>query len=377
MSNRLADGGGGMDPGLSQLLQGVMQTAPQSGAQAPAGAFPGANTAQQPYSLADIEQLLAGLGRSSQTTAPYVGSMPSWVPQPVRKYVRQGVLDPYVGTGQNPGSWRVYMGRAPARDVARHRPTPPAGGGGYPGAGVASGGGYPGANANSVPSTTRHKAAHDKTVTIQQAANEPYLWDSNQVASAIKKFQAAGVAGVTDFDTLTKAWGGLVQRAGSMYSLSSGKRKVTPWDVLDLYKTEQEKAGITPAPLGPGDPGFNGSVSHVTRTVSTISKGDAWTALQQTLSHMLGRDPSDQELRDFTYRMNSLASSDPSITKTIEKYKNGQVASTTNHTNAGFDSNDIAQQAYNKAQSDPDHAEFQAATTYYNAALSALGPIGG
>lgn len=360
MSNRLD--GGGMDPGLSQLLQGVMQTAPQSGAQAPAGAFPGANTAQQPYSLADIEQLLAGLGRSSQTTAPYVGSMPSWVPQPVRKYVRQGVLDPYVGTGQNPGSWRVYMGRTKGRNVQHtemHQKT------------------FGPDPIMYASTTTKHKPAGDKTQTIQQAANEIFLWHPDQVASAIQRFQAAGMTDVVDFKTLQGAWGELVQRAGSMYSLSSGKRKVTPWDVLDIYKTEQEKAGIKPPPLGPGDPGFNGSVAHVTRTVSTISKGDAFVALQQTLSNMLGRDPSEQELRDFTYRMNSLASSDPSITKTIQKYKNGQAVSETNHTDAGFNSNDIAAAAYNKAQADPDHAEFQAATTYYNAALSALGPIGG
>ena len=92
---------------------------------------------------------------------------------------------------------------------------------------------------------------------------------------------------------------------------------------------------------------------------------------------MLGRDPTDQEMRDFTYRMNQLAARNPSISKTITSYKNGEAVSQNTHTNPGFTAADMAQKAYDTAQSNPDYAEYQSATTYFNAALSALGPIGG
>lgn len=339
--------GGALDPGLAGILSQL-----GSGAAQP----------QRAMTVSDIEALLQGTARRSQTRQPFVGPMPAWVPGPVRQYVQQGAVDPYLGTGTTDASWRVYMGqkkRTPKRETR-----------------VIAGidGGAPVVASNVL--TGGSKRGGDRTLTLQQAVNEPYLWDQDEVAEAIKKFQAAGLTGVKDFDTLAQAWGGLVQRAGKMYSLSSGQRKVTPWDVLDLYKTEQLKAGTLSKP-GPGDPGFNGRTTVVNRQVSDVDEGEAWTALRATLSNMLGRDPGDDEVRDFSYRMGHLAARNPSISKTITQYRDGQAVSSNTRTKQGFSSDDLARSAYEEAQGDPDYAEYQSATTYFNAALSALGEIGG
>ena len=323
-----------------------------------AGAAPAAP--QQQLTMSDLISMLSGTARESTSSHKFVGPMPLWVPKTVQPYVQDGTIDPYLGAGQSTQeAWRVYMGSQTIHGKKTIQKTFAGKDGQEPRVQTVKG-----------PGTTKA----DKAVTMQQAMNEPYLWNEDDVATAIKKFHDAGMTDVTDFDTLTKAWGTLVQRAGSMYSLSGGERKVTPWDVLGMYKNEQLKSGVKP---GPGDPNFNGATTQISRNVSDVNEGEAWSAVRSTVANMLGRDPSDHEVRDFTYRMSTLAAHNPSISKTITQYQNGQAVGQTTHTTPGFSSADMAQEAYQHAQADPNYAEYQSASTYFNAAASALGAIGG
>lgn len=209
----------------------------------------------------------------------------------------------------------------------------------------------------------------DKAQSITRAKNLPYLWDEAEVDAAMKRMQDAGL-NVTSFEDLQTEWDKLVVRASNTYMLSKGERKVTPWDVLDLIKREDESANG-----GEDDP--NRRVVTRSKSIAEISEGEAWSVLQRNLSSMLGRDPSDQEVRDFTHRMNTLAARNPAITKTIQQYKNGDVVSETNRTiSTGLTEGDIAQSAYEDAQADPEYGAYQAGATYFNAAIGALGAIG-
>lgn len=204
--------------------------------------------------------------------------------------------------------------------------------------------------------------------TVNRALNQPYLWEEDELAEAMKRMQAAGLD-VKSFEDVNSVWKGLVERAAITFSASEGEKKVTPWDVLDMV--ERETGGGL-------DEDGNRTTTATHHSIDQISEGEAWSTLQSNLSRMLGRDPSDQEVRDFTYRMNHLAAKNPSISKTISQYKNGElVDSTTRETSAGFTASDVVMKAYDQAQADPEYAEFQAATTYFDAAQSALGAIGG
>lgn len=204
--------------------------------------------------------------------------------------------------------------------------------------------------------------------TVTRAMNQPYLWEEDELKEAMKRMQAAGLD-VQSFDDVNDVWQGLVERAAITFSASEGEKKVTPWDVLDMV--QRETAGSV-------DEDGNRTTTATHHSIDQISEGEAWSTLQSNLSQMLGRDPSDQEVRDFTYRMNQLAARNPSISKTISKYKDGElVDSTTRETSAGFTASDVVMKAYDKAQADPEYAEFQASTTYFDAAVSALGAIGG
>jgi hypothetical protein len=263
-------------------------------------------------------------------------------------------VDPYLVTDK-PDTWRVYVGggaiqahtAAPRNKFATEM--------------------TPGSNAFM-------EQGHDKTAMVAQVKNQPYTWSEDQVSEAIKKFQAAGLSSVVDFDSMTQAWGGLVERAGAMYSMSSGKTKVTPWDVLDLYKNERSKAGTLGGSSGGGSPS---RVTSTSRSVAEITHGDGWSALQNTLSRMLGRDPTEEETRDFVGRMNHLAAANPTISTSTTSGIGTAHQNTTSKTKGGFNANDILENAYQDAQANSDYAEYQSATTYYNSALSALGAIGG
>lgn len=299
-------------------------------------------------SLEDILKMsmLGVSGRQGLTDQPLVGVIPQWVrtsPQMLQA-VRQGFVDPYLPT-TDVSTWRVYMSRSDRRsDIPQQF-----------GAAMEQQG---------VP----RALAGDKSESLNAVANQPFLWSEDEIKGAIKKFHDAGHDEVTDLPSLQKAWEGLATMAAARYSLSSGKIKVTPWDMLELDKNTSTASGASGSPS---------TVTQTSRSVATITHGDGWSALQNTLSKMLGRDPSDDEVRDFVGRMNFLASKNPTITRSTTSGIGTAHQNTSSHTKSGFDSNDILENAYSDAQSNPDYAEFQSASTYYNAALSALGAIGG
>lgn len=208
-----------------------------------------------------------------------------------------------------------------------------------------------------------------KAQTVTRALNQPYLWDEAELDDAMKRMQDAGLD-VKTFDDVNSVWEGLVERAAKTYSYSKGEKKVTPWDVLDLVQREDETANG-----GKDDENF----THVStsKSVQDISEGEAWSTLQSNLTRMLGRDPSDQEVRDFTHRMNTLAAQNPAISKTISTYKDGRLTnSTTKQVESGFTADDMAMTSYEDAQADPEYGAYQAASTYFNSAMSAMGAIG-
>lgn len=169
---------------------------------------------------------------------------------------------------------------------------------------------------------------------------------------------------------------------GNVAMMSAQGVKMSP---MGYVKNLIRMNGIDPSEVGsgenygldPDDQPFTGTKTQVSRSISDVPEGEAWAMLQSNLSRMLGRDPSDQEVRDFAFRMNQLAAENPAITKTIGKFKDGElVSTTTKQVDSGFTERDLQREAYETAQNDPIYAEYQAATTYFNAAQQALGAIG-
>lgn len=320
-----------------------------------------------------VDTSLNTTGRYGVTGQPnYMGPMPRWLkstgfdPQIYQRLKGSHNYDPWFGVITDQNDDRVYLGESPWQKTEKEYAGPFMQ---RPGMG------------DEFPSQTKKavvkKGKQDKSVTIQQALSQPYGWDEDKVSKTIAEMNKSGFK-VTSFDDMVNVWGQLVTRASGMYAYSEGKNKVSPWDVLSMYGHESMAANKQLDLLSQeSNPLANATRTTVQKSVSDISQGDAWSVLQNSLSQMLGRDPSDRELRDFAYRMNQLAAKNPTVTRQTTKYdKNGNPVNSSSHTSAGFDANDLAEAAYNKAQSDPNYGEYQAASTYFNAALSALGPIG-
>lgn len=304
--------------------------------------------------LYDISGRNGAFGRPKRNSV-----LPPWLDSLAPEIVKHPDFDPYLGQLSVEGDEMVYMGTKVKKEKV------------YTGAGTRVG--ADGMPVKGRPGRVETRTSEvDKAMTVLQAKNMPVNWDEDEMAEAIKKMRAAGLD-VTTFEQVNAAWGSLVDRAALTYAASNGERKLTPWDALELRKSEAAAAGIDLSAQGP----FTGNKTQVQRSVSEVSEGEAWSVMQRTVSEMLGRDPSDDELRDFTYRMNGMAAKNPSISKTVTSYKNGDPTSSSTHTDPGFTSADMAQNAYEDAQDDTDYAEYQSASTYFNAALSALGPIGG
>lgn len=339
------------DPGLDPALLEFLTTA---GIDPNALLATSAPAPQLTLAEALMGSAMAVSGRMGLTGSPYSGVLPSWAQGLSASITTNDDFDPYLGIVSQQGDERVYWGADQQETTTVTRT----------GNKFSTEMGMPAPESEVSTSTT----PGDGTTTVVQAMNMPYTWDEDEIADAIKRMKAAGLQ-VDSFDSLVSAWGSLVNRAAMTYSLSEGERKVTPWDVLDMYKNEAVAAGTWVDP--------NRTETTVHRNVTEITEGEAFASLQSTLSQMLGRDPSDQEVRDFLYRGNQLAASNPSISRTVTQYKNGDAVSSSTHTDPGYTAADMAMDAYGGAQNDPDYAEYRSGSYYFNALMSALGPIGG
>lgn len=208
------------------------------------------------------------------------------------------------------------------------------------------------------------------TTTVGAAMNRPYLWSDKHVSDVMKKMREAGLK-VETFDDMMGAWQMMVTRASRAFTLSKGKHEVDPWDILSSVKKENIDAGVL-------DKNGNVVQTSVQKSVNDVSDADAWATLRTSMTAMLGRKPSDQEVRDFASRANAMAANNPSVTTTTST-TNSETGHTTtdSNTKGGFTSSDAQQMAVNDLENTDEFAQVQSATTYMNALLGAMGETGG
>jgi hypothetical protein len=200
------------------------------------------------------------------------------------------------------------------------------------------------------------------TVPSTSALNQFYTWSDDERAAWGRRLYSAGyLKNPDDFDDQLKGWAYAVENASNYYT-GAGKQ-MTPWAFIDMKiatsKVEEHKPYQGP---------------RTQTSVNLPSKTDANAAIQAMFKNELGREATDGELDRYRSIMLAQYKKNPTITTTTPtKFgENGEVIDSTSTTKGGFNPQGWLE---DQAQADPEYGAYQAASTYYNALQSALGPI--
>lgn len=121
--------------------------------------------------------------------------------------------------------------------------------------------------------------------------------------------------------------------------------------------------------------------TSTSKSVDIMDPMDAQAMTRGMLQAELGRDPTKAEYEDFTSALIAAQRHDPTITRTTQTYStdaDGSLSADGNQTSSsvthqGIGAAGLTQLAYQKAQSQPGWAEWQAMGTYAPALFAALG----
>jgi hypothetical protein len=291
---------------------------------------------------------------------------------------------------------RVYMGRTRAT---------------FPGAGEATPRGF-GSQTYKVKGVTKES-------TLEQAMAKFDNMSFSEQRNILRLLAIAGFAGPMTLDSIDdyvnaasqgdarEAYSLLLETASDYYMNSN--RAVTPNDVLrsavayrlDAYgvnwdgnfdtfkggvpkamaKAAAESGGGAASGYDPAD--FPYKKTTTSKSIDVLNPKDAKALTRAVLQQELGRDPTQGEYEDFLSALNAAERENPDISRTTTTYKldpvteGPYVAKQRTVTEQGIGEAGLSQVAYEKAQRNPNWAEWQAMGTYFPALLSALGSTTG
>jgi hypothetical protein len=112
---------------------------------------------------------------------------------------------------------------------------------------------------------------------------------------------------------------------------------------------------------------FTGQRTHVTTTTNQ----DANSQTGDVLHQLLGRNPTAGEQAAYQHGLNGVAAANPTVTNSVDTFKDGVNTGTVNTVTGGYDEKAAAIEQASSAS--PEVARNQAATVYYDALVRAIG----
>lgn len=165
----------------------------------------------------------------------------------------------------------------------------------------------------------------------------------------------------TSFTSLEKWWQQAVALTANFARVG---KTITPWTAIRMIAGDQ---AAVDARTGRGETGGPRTTRH--EQINLTSPQDAKALINNVLAQHLGRRPTGEELSAFTATLNAAEKASPSVTVTNYD-EDGNSASST--TSGGIGAAGAATIVEDEARALPEYAEFQAATTYFNALIAAL-----
>jgi hypothetical protein len=207
----------------------------------------------------------------------------------------------------------------------------------------------------------------DSTLTLQDAVSDWYKWSDAERAGFAKRLYGLGmISDPNDLYGQSGAfgmWQNAVQTASNFY-MAAG-RKVTPWQAIDLMANA---AGGGPQ---------SKTQTNTSKSFNIPTVEDAHAATRQLFQALMGRDPDENEQDRYASMMTAYAQKHPTVTKqtqTTDIHGNTTSSSTSS---GGYSQGGVTDMLSQKAKADPEYGSYQAATTYFNALVGAMGGLGG
>lgn len=161
---------------------------------------------------------------------------------------------------------------------------------------------------------------------------------------------------MTDAD-LSKVWGSYAAQAAAY---ANAGKQITLWDLISM----DQRTRATAKPV---------TTTNVSKSYNISNYEDTHAIFMNAAQSLLGRAPTVAETKAFQRQLNAYERANPSVTTTTQTTSGLGNSTSTSSTSGGVTAaamQDMAQQA---AQQNPEYGSYQAATTYFNSLLSAIG----
>lgn len=193
--------------------------------------------------------------------------------------------------------------------------------------------------------------ANDRQITVSEAVGNFWSWSSEQRAAFGKRLYAAGIIDdPSNFVAMQAAWERAVE--GAAASGAAGAPR-TPWEIIDLWD------GLSDNPREPKK-----TVVQRQNDIPTAQEADAM--VRQIFRDQVGRDPDEGELSKYRGMVIRKVADNPTVTTTTYDADG-------NPNSVSRGGLDVTAAIQDMVQDDDDYGTYQAATTYFNALLGALG----
>lgn len=217
-----------------------------------------------------------------------------------------------------------------------------------------------------------------------EASMLPTTWSEKELRSFVNKgilYKAQGFSADMGMPEIVNAWQGLVQNA---QQFSQSGTDWSPYDVLETYNQKPGSFGTTKSADGDWllDARTGERIKYIgPRSKTTTSKHvdlsspeDVRALATQSLTELLGRAPTAEEMTKYRASIAGYEKSNPQLTTTTTQINDqGEATGESSTTSGGATDAARAGLISDEAKQGPEYGKFQSATTYFNAMMQMMG----
>lgn len=197
---------------------------------------------------------------------------------------------------------------------------------------------------------------------LDQALSDIYTWSDEERSAFGKRLYSAGLINdPANYDQINQMWSAAVTESAKYSAVG---KKMTPWGVIGLMEG-----------LAGGGPKSKTTTNKST-SYDIASKEDVAGMVTSVFKNALGRAPTDGEMDRYSSMLIRKSKTNPRVTSTTQTTDVNGNSTSSSTSSGGYSSQAAEYDAQKKAQGDPEYGAYQAATTYFNALVGALGSPG-